>query len=412
MRRIISVLFMLTVPVLLYSQKECSQSLYTQESSTSNSNIPYINAVRPVSSVVSATMIKVPDEIVIPVVVHLINGENLGITDEQVHSQIDALNRDFNGKNADLANVPARFLHLVAKTSIRFELARVDPSGKASDGIVRKENSLGSFGMDDRIKFSSKGGDDAWPRDHYLNIWVGSLVNGIQGYSSQPGAPAELDGIVLSHTVFGTINKGLRFNMGRIAVHEVGHWLGLKHIWGDDYCGDDGIDDTPKQKSYNRGCPSGIITSCGTDTNGDMYMNFMDLTDDACMFMFTRGQIKKMRAAFEQGGARNSLLASGGLNNPGDAIDPDWNKPARITVEADIARVYPVPATTEVRVELDTAVAGIVKSLKVYNMMGQLVRTVPVNDRLVVINTSTFQTGQFLIKTDQPASKAVKFVKL
>ncbi|MBC6489985.1 hypothetical protein BC349_03325 [Flavihumibacter stibioxidans] len=403
---------MLTVPVLLYSQKECSQSLYTQESSTNNFNIPYINAVRPVASVVSATMIKVPDVIVIPVVVHLINGEKLGITNDQVFSQIDALNRDFNGKNADLANVPERFLQLVAKTSIRFELARVDPSGKASNGIVRKESSLESFRMDDRIKFSSKGGDDAWPRDHYLNIWVGSLVNGIQGYSSLPGAPAELDGIVLSHTVFGTINKGLRFNMGRIAVHEVGHWLGLKHIWGDDYCGDDGIDDTPKQKSYNRGCPSGIITSCGTDTNGDMYMNFMDLTDDACMFMFTRGQMKKMRAAFEQGGARNALLVSGGLNNPGAAIDPDWNKPVGTTVGVDIARVYPIPSTTEVRVELEAAAAGMVKSLKVYNMMGQLVMTVPVNGRLVVMNISTFQTGQFLIKTDQPASKAVKFVKL
>ena len=411
MRRIISVLFMLTVPVLLYSQKECSQAAYTQES-PDKIFIPFSSVSERVSSIVSTTLIAVPEEIVIPVVVHLINGNRLGITDEQVHSQIAALNRDFNGRNADLANVPLYFAPLAGNSSIRFELAKVDPGGKATNGIVRKESGVQNFGLDDRIKFSSQGGDNAWPRDHYLNIWVSSLVNGIQGYSTFPGSAAEVDGVVLNSTVFGTIGKTSRYNMGRIAVHEVGHWLGLKHIWGDGYCGDDGIDDTPQQKSYNKGNPTGIIRSCGTDPTGDMYMNFMDLTDDVCMKMFTRGQANKMRSAFEAGGPRNALLASGAFDETGRVIDSNWNVSIKEKSGMLVLKGYPNPAVSEIRVELESEEVAAVKSLRVYNMVGQLMITVPVNAKVVLLNISGLRSGHYFIQTDQPLSKPLKMVKL
>src|ERR1043165_4981181 len=100
--------------------------------------------------------------------------------------------------------------------------------------------------------------------------------------------------------------------MGRTAVHEVGHWLGLKHIWGDAACGDDLVEDTPPQGWYTQGCPTGFHSSCNNGVMGDMYMNYMDYTSDACMNLFTAGQKQRMRALFATGGARASLLQSKG----------------------------------------------------------------------------------------------------
>ena len=97
-------------------------------------------------------------------------------------------------------------------------------------------------------------------------------------------------------------------------MHEVGHWLGLKHIWGDTYCGDDLIEDTPLQGNFTPGCPTGFRTSCSNGTTGDMYMNYMDFTNDACLNLFTEGQKEKMLSLFTAGGPRNSILSSKGLS--------------------------------------------------------------------------------------------------
>ena len=108
-----------------------------------------------------------------------------------------------------------------------------------------------------------------------------------------PGDPSDKDGLVFSIAALG----------GRTAVHEIGHWLSLRHLWGDADCGDDGVADTPKQTTYTNGCPSGVRISCNNAPYGDMYMDYMDFTDDACIVMFTKGQKQKMRALFEPGGA-------------------------------------------------------------------------------------------------------------
>lgn len=414
MRRIIVLFIYLSVPAWLFAQKECSHDSYQSHAglseSVSASLLP--TSFNSLSSAPAAPIIVIPSQVVIPVVVHILQSGNVSVSDAQVHSQIEALNRDFQAQNADLSRVPDRFKHLVANCGIRFELARVNPAGDPSSGIVRVNTGVSMFSLDDRIKYGSKGGDDAWPADHYLNIWVGNMVGGIMGYSSVPGSKPATDGVVINHTVFGTINKTGKYTLGRIAVHEVGHWLGLKHIWGDAYCGDDGIDDTPQQKTYNKGCPSGIRNTCGTDSNGDMYMNFMDLTDDSCMYLFTLGQKAKMRSSFAANGPRNSLLAGLALQTDGDIIDPTWGKPAPGSVRPMALSVYPVPAHAELRVEIPDYTSLRQKTLTVYTMMGQQIMQVPIRSSQVLIPIGALKTGQYLIKTDKADQPVAKFVKL
>ncbi|HEY8399414.1 MAG TPA: M43 family zinc metalloprotease [Flavihumibacter sp.] len=436
MRRILVLFISLFVPAWLFAQKECSQESYQSFASQANNPANLLTnstGITTLGSTNSAVMIGsanpvanssnnpvVPlaaqnppaGEIVIPVVVHIVQSANVSVSDAQVHSQIEALNRDFQAKNADLIRVPDRFKHLVANCELRFELAKVNPAGEPTTGIVRVNSKVAMFGMDDRIKFSSKGGSDAWPAAHYLNIWVGNMVNGISGYSTVPGSKPSVDGVVINHTAFGSSNKKGKNTLGRIAVHEVGHWLGLKHIWGDAYCGDDGIDDTPQQKTYNRGCPSGIQITCGNDPNGDMYMNYMDLTDDSCMYMFTLGQKVKMRSSFAPGGGRETILEGLALQTDGEIIDPHWGKPNKSAVTPKALGVYPVPAQKELRVEIPDYNVLNQKTLMVYNMTGQPIMQVPIRSSQVFIDISNLKTGQYLIKTDRADQPVARFVKL
>ncbi|RYY42807.1 MAG: zinc metalloprotease, partial [Chitinophagaceae bacterium] len=251
--------------------------------------------------------------ITIPVVVHvLFNSAGQNISDAQVLSQIDVLNRDFRLLNTDRDNIPAAFKSIAADARIMFCLAKVDPAGRPTTGILRRYTTLPAYRVADDMKFKAKAGSDAWDSKNYLNIWVCAMQGRTMGYATPPGGDPAKDGVVINYDVFG--NKGtLRrdFNQGRTATHEIGHWLGLKHIWGDDDCGDDEVWDTPRQTSYNFGCPVFPRKSyCSPNDNGDMFMNFMDLTNDACMYMFTNGQKQKMRAQFAINGQRNSFLRS------------------------------------------------------------------------------------------------------
>jgi hypothetical protein len=254
------------------------------------------------------------DEVItIPVVVHILyNTDAQNISDEQVLSQIKVLNQDYRRKNSDTVNTPDVFKSVAADTRIQFCLAKVDPQGRPTTGIIRKYTKEGQFLADDAMKFSSKGGDDAWDATHYLNLWVCNLFGRTLGYAVLPGSPAEKDGVVIKYDVFGTIgNISTQYNKGRTATHEIGHWLGLKHLWGDSLCGDDGIDDTPPQETSNSYCPVfPHLSSCSINSYGDMFMNFMDFTDDGCMNLFTQGQKAEMRSLFALGGPRNSFLNS------------------------------------------------------------------------------------------------------
>ena len=246
--------------------------------------------------------------IVIPVVVHVLYHTAIqNISDEQVLSQIRVLNNDYRRLNADTINTPFPFKNVAADTRLVFCLAKVDPNGRYTPGIIRKHTNEEVFLADDAMKFSSSGGDNAWDSKKYLNIWVCNLFGRTLGYSVYPGGPADKDGVVIKCDVFGTTaNVAAPYNKGRTATHEIGHWLGLKHLWGDADCGDDGIDDTPTQQTYNNYCPSFPHTSsCSINLYGDMFMNFMDFTDDACLNMFTQGQKNRMRSTFALGEPNN-----------------------------------------------------------------------------------------------------------
>lgn len=257
----------------------------------------------------------------IPVVVHVVYSNSTeNITDAQIQSQIDVLNQDYRKLNSDVSQTPSIYQSLVADCEIEFCLASRDPAGLPTNGITRTQTTASSFGIGDAVKRSTTGGKDAWPTNRYLNIWVCDISNGLLGFATLPGTVVpEVDGVVVSYKYFGTIGTVQSpYNKGRTATHEVGHWLNLLHIWGDDdgqpdpCSGTDQVSDTPNQDGPNFGCPTFPQTSCGN--SGDMTMNFMDYTNDACMYMFTEGQKTRMQTAIQQ--LRPGLLTSSGCQLP------------------------------------------------------------------------------------------------
>ena len=242
-----------------------------------------------------------PDEvglITIPVYVHVIyNTSQQNISSSQINSQIAVLNDDFRKSNSDASQVPSEFAGLAADSEIEFVLA----------GVTRKSSSVTSWGTNDAMKYASNGGVDVITPETHLNIWVCNIGGGILGYAQFPGGGASTDGVVISPQYFGSQGYvSAPFNKGRTATHEVGHYLNLRHIWGDGRCKrDDFVSDTPSSDGPNYGCPSYPTKNCRSN---DMTMNYMDYTDDACMYMFSEGQKSRMRALFLAGGVRESML--------------------------------------------------------------------------------------------------------
>jgi hypothetical protein len=249
-------------------------------------------------------------QLTIQCVVHVVyRTAQENVSDAQVKSQIAALNRDFNAKNADKSKIPAPFKGLMGNPKIRFALATKDPRGGRTSGITRTKTKVDGFGVDDAVKAKKSGGVNPWPTDRYLNVWVCTLSGGLLGYAQFPGGRAATDGVVILNTAFGTRGTATApFNKGRTATHEVGHYLDLRHIWGDrnDCTGNDFVTDTPPAQAANTGRPRFPHITCRNGPNGDMFMNYMDYVDDAAMFMFTEGQVARMNAALA--GPRKKLV--------------------------------------------------------------------------------------------------------
>ncbi|MBC8266474.1 MAG: T9SS type A sorting domain-containing protein [Flavobacteriales bacterium] len=249
--------------------------------------------------------------ITIPVVVHVVyknNSEN--ISDAQIQSQIDVLNEDFRRLNQDANNTPFDFLPFAADMQIEFCLAK-RYLGVPTTGIVRKQTNLPEFPLySDSIFFTNYGGSSAWNTSRYLNIWVCDIAGSVLGWAQFPGSGnSQTDGIVVDYQKFGTIGTVSQpYHKGRTTTHEVGHWLSLFHVWGDNSCGDDFVSDTPEQEQANYGCQIHPQPSC--TNSGDMFMNFMDYSDDACMNIFTQGQ--KLRVMALLNTSRSGLISSDG----------------------------------------------------------------------------------------------------
>lgn len=349
--------------------------------------------------------------IVIPVVVHVLyNNTRQNISDEQIHAQLAALNRDFRRKNADTVNTPEVFRGVAADTRITFCLAKVDPNGYKTTGIVRKHTRESLFLADDQMKFSSRGGADAWDASRYLNIWVCDLFGRVLGYSTAPGANPAVDGIVIQYTVFGYENNvSAPYNKGRTLTHEVGHWLGLKHLWGDledGRCASDGVDDTPPQTGPSSGCAAfPKMSSCSVDSYGDMFMNYMDFSDDACMNLFTHGQKQLMRSQFARGGYRNSLLSSTVCDGSGAQEAPPVEKESGI-------RVYPNPVVDVLRIEATSATITNRESVSIFNSRGALVLKKIITKKTESIPMHQYPNGMYIVVVGDGADrKTLRVIK-
>ncbi|MFZ9942093.1 MAG: M43 family zinc metalloprotease [Bacteroidia bacterium] len=243
----------------------------------------------------------------IPIVVHLVyKTAAQNISDAQIISQIDILNQDFNRQNPDTANTPVPFLPIAGVANVNFCLATVDPVGNPTTGIERRLTTVNSFNTNDAVKSFASGGLDAWDPSQYFNVWVCNLGGGLLGYGEFPtNQLSNTYGVVIGYNYFGNIgNVSAPYNLGRTATHELGHCFNLFHIWGDDgtaCTGSDQCADTPNQAGENYTCPGFPSISCNNGPNGDMWMNYMDYSDDACMNMFTAGQVARMLAVLNNG---------------------------------------------------------------------------------------------------------------
>jgi len=303
--------------------------------------------------------------ITIPVVVHVVyNTTAENISDAQIQSQIDVLNKDFRKQNTDASSVPSAFASLAADCEIQFCLADRDPNGNPTTGITRTSTSKTSFSQSaEDVKSSSTGGKDPWDTDKYLNMWVCNLSGGLLGYAQFPGGGASTDGVVMLYTAFGTMGSATApYNKGRTTTHEVGHYLNLYHIWGDEpSCDqDDEVSDTPLQGDKNFGCPTFPLTdSCQTSSPGVMFMNYMDYVDDACMYMFTAGQKARMHAAINT--SRAGLKTSNGCSS---------TSIQELALLDSQVMLYPNPVTDMVQIQSEKPLKNV--TLKIYDYTGKI----------------------------------------
>ena len=225
----------------------------------------------------------------IPVYIYVVYSNSYqNLSDERINSQITVLNNDFNDLSYD--DIPEEFQGVAADVDINFTLATTD----------RRADSTFSWGTNSSLQ-------SAYPAvSGHLTIWVANIGGGILGYAQFPGGNASTDGVVIDPVCFGTAgNLNAPYDKGRTATHEVGHWLNLRHIWGDGKCGqDDFVGDTPSSDRPNYGNPTYPTVNCRSN---DMTMNYMDYTDGTCMNMFSHDQKNRMRAIFSDGGPRASM---------------------------------------------------------------------------------------------------------
>lgn len=360
----------------------------------------------------------------IPVVVHIVyNTPEQNLHDTVIFNQIANLNKDFNRQNDDAGNVRPVFNPVVGSADIHFQLAQYDPDGNPTNGITRTQTSTTSFGsfnfflgdmsVTESVKSSTDGGISPWNQDEYLNIWVcnmsisfmGQETTALLGYATPPDGlshwPAGStegmkDGVVIQYQVFGSNNpnplpdpSGNGGNMevlGRTVTHEVGHYLGLRHIWGDGGCAEqDGVDDTPNaaaQSDFDCNTSKNTCVDNIAELGGDapdMIENFMDYSAESCQNSFTLGQIGIMRSVLEN-------------------FRPDLGdgNPLGITTQKSIeASVFPNPFKNEITVSIETGKAD---HIRLISTEGRVVFTSDISEGSLSFQTENIETGMYIVQ--------------
>lgn len=350
----------------------------------------------------------------IPVVVHVLYKDSLqNISDAQIQTQLDVLNRDYRALNNIV--LPPYFDSIQADIEIEFCLASLDPQGNYTPGITRTSTTGGTFlgffnPFSEDAKFDSLGGKDAWPTDEYLNLWVCDLFPGLLGYAQFPGGVANTDGVVITTTAFGTVgNVDPLASGGRTAVHEIGHWLGLRHIWGDDSdcTGSDTIPDTPNSSSASQQDCNTNLNSCANEDSfwgafdpTDMVQNYMDYSNDTCMGMFTKGQKTRMLSFLYGDPSRNALFSS----------------PAGCGVLSSesfynvYAAIFPNPASDVLFIKWNHSSMA---NIQIMNLNGQVLSQLNDKESGSSINLHELSTGIYLAKLyfDNGSTSTLKFIK-
>jgi len=356
-----------------------------------------------VSTTMLVELVYIPDPIItIPVVVHVVwNTAAENISDAQIISQINVLNQDFRRLNPDIAFAPVAFKGFSADTRYQFCLAQQDPNGFSTNGITRTFTNSTQFNpmADTSIWFTSLGGKDSWDRTKYLNIWVCNLPGlpnpGTIGFGTFPWLgliipPA--DGVISDFQAFGTIGTAIApVNKGRNVTHEVGHYLGLRHVWGDDNAcaGSDSCLDTPNQTISSSGTPTfPLADACSPNYPGIMFNNYMDYSDDNSKNMLTFFQFVRADAAIRNGGIRASLATSPGCTPSTIGINEN-------TFENLIA-LYPNPNNGIFSIAQSEKINNL--KVEVTNVLGEIVLETEIHEFKTEINLTKHAAGIYFVK--------------
>jgi hypothetical protein len=392
--------------------ERCSSYDYMQQQIAADPTL--INRINAIEAQCAADQAQYPNGyngsravVVIPVVVHVVYGNSTeNISSTRIYEQIASLNEDYRKTNPDISNLPTAWQGVAADCEIEFCLAVRDPNNNWTDGINRVSTTTSTFNTNDAVKSSATGGADAWDRNKYLNLWVCDLGSQLLGYAQFPGGAASTDGVVIHYRYFGETGAISPFNKGRTATHEIGHWLGLRHIWGDDGGSCGGTDycaDTPNQADENYGtyAPGTVLTdNCTSSSPGVMWCNYMDYTDDGSMYFFTANQ--KTRMWTNLNNSRVSLQTSLGC------ILVGVND---ITLQG-VFNVYPTPTSGMVTLDFGGK-APADYDITIFNTLGEKIGSQHVamlHERTMTMDLSGYGKGIYLIEVRNATEKATKRV--
>ncbi len=330
----------------------------------------------------------------IPVIFHIVHsgdikGQGNNISREQVIAQMIVLNQDFRRTNPDAADTPEAFQEIAADIKIQFKLAQLDENDEIMEepGIHRYEDRSRATWTHEEIQEILKP-TTIWDPDKYLNVWVVPLSNnndfgyaqspeqsGLTGVVILPSDKPETDGVYVNVRTFGSnftsvgssFRLRLNYDRGRTLTHEVGHWLGLRHIWGDGGCGqDDFCDDTPVTGRDHDGlgdCSFPGPNTCSSDPRPDMFQNYMDYTNDVCMNLFTNDQKARMRIVLENAPRRKEVIANADLVL---AIN-------RSQVLANTTRLFPNPGVNHTQLQMNNKLQGAI-TINISDLRGKVLQ--------------------------------------